>query len=469
MKDKEVRKWQDDEALKRFRLISPLIDDDTDEGKKLALREEIAAKNGISKRTLYRYEAAYRADGFNGLRPQDREKHRVQGLPENWDEILGQAIQLKREVPKRSVRQIIKILETEGWAAPGVLKKSTLQRHLYDAGFGVKQMKKVSEGREKTSSRRFCRPHRMELVQGDIKYGPTIVTADGEKIKTYLSSLIDDHSRLILQAEFYDNQREEIVEDTFHKAILKYGIFDATYLDNGTQYRTDTLEKSLARLGIRVLHARVRAAESKGKIEKYHQVVDSFIEEIRVEKVHTLSELNYKWKVYLEQEYQKEAHAGIAEYYQSYGVDVPSCGITPEQEFNRDTRGLTFVDVHVVSEAFLHLETRQIDNAGCFTLNGIRYEASAALANVEAVIAFDPMNTESVEVRYRDMEPFPAHRLRIGAYADKKPAVSVAMTDELPETSRLLHALEKKYKEDHHETAYALSFEDYGKEGTDHV
>lgn len=119
MKDKEVRKWQDDEALKRFRLISPLIDDDTDEGKKLALREEIAAKNGISKRTLYRYEAAYRADGFNGLRPQDREKHRVQGLPENWDEILGQAIQLKREVPKRSVRQIIKILETEGWAAPG--------------------------------------------------------------------------------------------------------------------------------------------------------------------------------------------------------------------------------------------------------------------------------------------------------------------------------------------------------------
>ena len=230
MHKKEIKKWQDEEALRRYQMIAPLLDADLDEGKKRQLREEAAEKNGISKRSLYRYEEKYRNNGFEGLRPMGRTKKRIQRLPDNFDEVMEQAVQLKREVPKRSVRQIIKILELEGWAAPGVLKQTTMQRHLYDAGLGKKQMKRYAEKRE-ASSRRFCRPHRMELLQGDIKYGPDLRTTDGELIKTYLPSLIDDHSRYIVQSEFYDNQRQEIVEDTFHKAVLKAGKFDCAYLD----------------------------------------------------------------------------------------------------------------------------------------------------------------------------------------------------------------------------------------------
>ncbi len=230
MEKKEVKKWQDEEALRRYRMIAPLLDADMDEGKRQQLREEAAEKNGISKRTVYRYEKSYREEGFGGLRPASRTKKRQQRLPENFGEIMEQAVQLKREVPKRSVRQIIKVLELEGWAQPGVLKASTMQRHLYDAGLGRKQMKRYAEKRA-VSSRRFCRPHRMELLQGDIKYGPELRTMEGVLVKTYLSSLIDDHSRYIVQSEFYDNQRQEIVEDTFHKAALKAGRFDCAYLD----------------------------------------------------------------------------------------------------------------------------------------------------------------------------------------------------------------------------------------------
>ena len=416
-------------------MIAPLLDEGLDEAKRRQLREEIAARYEISKRSLYRYEAEYREKAFDGLRPMNREKRRSQALPENYDEIVGEAIQLKREVPKRSVRQIIKILETEGYAAPGVLKASTLQRYLYNAGLGVKQMKRYTEKRE-TSSRRFCRPHRMELLQGDIKYGPDIRLNDGTLIKTYLSSLIDDHSRFIIQSEFYDNQRQEIVEDTFHKAILKQGKCDACYLDNGTQYTTNQLHTALARLGIRVLHAKPRACQSKGKIEKF---------------------------------YQKEAHDGIREYYESHGVKVPAEGISPMQEFNRDTRGLIFLDATVVSEAFLHHETRKLDNAGCFSFGDVKYEASTALANAEVEIAYDPMNTETIKVVYQDMKPIMAHRVSIGAFCDKTVDVPVGMTDKIPETFRFLDALEKKYKEDHRLIANALSFGDYGKAGGSHV
>ena len=468
MQDKEVKKWQDEEALRRYQLIAPLLDEELDEAKRRQLREEIAAKNEISKRSLYRYEAKYREESFTGLRPMNREKRRSQALPENWDEIVGEAIQLKREVPRRSVRQIIKILEIEGYAPPGVIKASTLQRYLYNAGLGVKQMKRYTEKRE-TTSRRFCRAHRMELLQGDIKYGPDIRLSDGRLIKTYLSSLIDDHSRYIVQSEFYDNQRQEVVEDTFHKAILKYGKCDACYLDNGTQYTTSQLSTALARLGIRELHAKPRACQSKGKIEKFHQKVDQFIAEIRVEKVHSVEELNRKWKIFLEQDYQKESHDGIREYYESQGVQVPMEGISPYQEFMRDTRGLVFLDTGVVSEAFLHHETRRLDNAGCFSFLDTKYEASTSLAGAEVEIAYDPMNTETIKVLYRDMEPVMAHRVKIGAFCDKKTELPVAMTDKVPETSRLLDALEKKYREDHHLMANALSFGDYGKAGGQNV
>lgn len=166
MESKEIRNWRDEQALKRLEMITPLLDPDLDEAKKCQMREKIAENNGITTRSLYRYEKYYRENAFEGLRPMNREMRRSSKLPDDYDEIVAQAIQLKREVPRRSVRQIIRILEIEGWAPPGVLKGSTLQRYLYNAGLGKKQMRKYAESRQ-TSARRFCRPHRMELIQGD--------------------------------------------------------------------------------------------------------------------------------------------------------------------------------------------------------------------------------------------------------------------------------------------------------------
>ena len=113
MESKEIRKWRNDEALNRYTIIAPLLDPDIDNARRCQLREQIAEKEGVSKRTIYRYESAYHGSGFDGLVPMNREKRRSQKLPENWEEIVGEAIQLRREVPKRSVRQIITILETE--------------------------------------------------------------------------------------------------------------------------------------------------------------------------------------------------------------------------------------------------------------------------------------------------------------------------------------------------------------------
>ena len=427
MNTSKDNKWRDGKALERYTLIAPLLEGSLDPAKRLQMREDIASRNGISLRSLYRYEAAFKKEGFSGLKPAERPKQHSAKLPDNFKEILEQAVQLKREVPTRSVNQIIYILELEGWAPAGTLKRSTMQRHLYNAGFGQKQMQMYRDARN-SSSKRFCKPHRMMLIQGDIKYGIKLpIGKNGAMVQTYLSSAIDDHSRYVLHSRFYDNQEESIVEDTFHKAILKAGKFDACYFDNGSQYIARQLRFSLSRLGITIRHAPVRSGKSKGKCEKFHQIVDRFLAEVKVHNIRTLEGLNRHWSNYLEEYYHTSPHAGIREYYESMGVSVPEGGISPVQEWNRDSRPLTFLDASVVAEAFLHHEERLVDKGACISFRGKKFETRPALIGCTVGIAYDPMVPEILTVSYHGMEPFTARPLKIGAFCDKNPALPVSM------------------------------------------
>lgn len=459
-----IERWQDEAALERFKMIAPLCDETIDEAKRVQLRKEIASANTLSYKTIKRYDDAYQAQGFEGLKPKDRLPRNSEKLPENFHELLQEAIQLRREVPSRSVDKIITILELEGRVAPGVLKRSTLQRYLFDAGFGSTHLAVYKEARE-SSSKRFCKPHRMMLVQGDIKYGPKLpIGKNGAMVQTYLSSAIDDHSRMILSSKFYDNQEETIVEDTFRDVILKYGAFDACYFDRGTQYIARQLKLSLAKLSMRVRHAPVKSGKSKGKVEKFHQVVDAYLEEAKAKKIKTLEELNRLWAVFLDEYYHKKPHEGIAEYYSSLGADVPEGGITPEQEWNRDTRALKFLDTRLVGEAFLHHEKRKVNKGACISFRGKQYETKTSLIGFTVEISYDPSSPEIITVSYPGIEPFRAAPLRIGEYCDQKPVLPASMLAVEPETSRFLDALEKKHEESARRRADAISFGAYRKE-----
>lgn len=458
-----IERWQEDAALERFRMIAPLADESLDPAKRIQLRHEIAAQNSLSYKTIKRYDDAYRSGGFEGLKPAGRSSRNQDSLPENFEELLQEAVQLRREVPGRSVEQIITILELEGRVPPGELKRSTLQRHLYARGFGRTHLEIYREARE-SSSKRFCKPHRMMLLQGDIKYGPLLpIGENGKKVQTYLSSAIDDHSRMVLASRFYDNQEELVVEDTFRNVILKYGAFDSCYFDRGTQYIAKQLKLSLGKLSIRIRHAPPKSGKSKGKIEKFHQVVDDFMAEAKAAKIRTLEDLNLSWELFLNEYYHRKPHNGIREYYESRNVPVPKEGITPEQEFNRDTRPLKFLDAGVVGEAFLHHEKRKVDKGACISFQGKRYETKASLIGADVEISYDPASPEVITVSHPEIAPFTAHPLLIGGYCDQKPALPASMMSAEPESSRFLDALKKSHEEATRRRADAISFGGYRK------
>jgi len=467
MKSKDIQNWQDNIALDRFKIIQNLLNPDLDKAKRIALLKSTSEDNDISEKTLRRWLKAYFSHGFSGLRPKPKSGSPSSRLPENYLELVQEAIQLKREVNTRSVEQIIYILENEGKAPPGVLKRSTLQRHLYDAGFGERHLKMYRQDEQSTTTRRFCKPHRMMLVQADIKYGVgVIVNVDGKKKTAYLSSIIDDHSRFLLASEWYESQDEYCVEDVFRKAILKHGKFDRGYTDNGSQYISNQLQMSCAMLGIKLSRARPRAGRSKGKIEKFHQVADSFIAEIKLKKVMDIAELNRLWAVFIDEYYHKNSHEGIAEYYRSKGIAVPKGGISPEQEWNRDTRPLVFLDTSIVAEAFLHHEYRTVDKGGLISFKGKKYEAGIELVGHKVMVAYDPQNAETITVYHKDREPKEIRPVPIGEWCAQTIPVPLAI-QEPPSTSRFLDVLEKKHKESQEKLANAISYGAIRKKGKD--
>ena len=82
-------KWRDGKALERYTLIAPLLEDSLDPAKCLQMRKDIASRSGISLRSLYRYETAFKKERFSGLKPSERPKQHSAKLPDNFKKTLG--------------------------------------------------------------------------------------------------------------------------------------------------------------------------------------------------------------------------------------------------------------------------------------------------------------------------------------------------------------------------------------------
>jgi hypothetical protein len=223
-------------AEQRLKLLSPLLDPRLDKAKLQKLKLEAAENSGLSERTIRRYLKAYQENGFDGLRAKPRGRRRAGTIPES---VLSEAALLRREVPGRSVTQIISILEDEGLAKPGVLKRSTLQDFFLANGLSSRQLR-LYESVSGRATRRFQRVHRNELWQSDIKFGSYLPIGPGGKMQQcYLVAFLDDATRFIVHAEFYATLEQSILEDAFRAAIIKWGKPVSVYFDNGKQYRIE--------------------------------------------------------------------------------------------------------------------------------------------------------------------------------------------------------------------------------------
>lgn len=445
----------DETAAIRMQLITPLLEPSLDPQGIIERKKEICNREGISYRTVSRYLSAYQAEGFEGLKPKVSYHQKESRLPEDFPQLLEEAIILRRECPSRSVNDIIRILELEDRVEPGSLSRSTLQRHMQGRGYGRKQMKLYTK--TGAASRRFQKQHRCELYQGDIKYGPYLpIGKDGAAKQVYLSVFIDDATRYIVAAKFYENQKVDIIEDTLRMAIMQYGKPDAIYVDNGKQYRSEWLTKACSRLGIRLLHAKPYHPEGKGKVEAFNRRVDAFLSEAALEKPKTLEELNHLLDVWIEENYHKSIHHSLN-------------GVSPQTAFRADKRPLSFPPAELVREAFLHTIEREVDKTGCLSFQGKRYEAGMQYAGQKVEVLYDPAWTEEIEIHRQGQAPSRAKVLTIGENCGIRKELPGQMQLLAADGSRLLQGLNQQNITNRTRTAVATTFRRDHKGGEEHV
>jgi len=449
------KKTQDEAAAFRFEIIAPLIGEGMDKGLRSDTMRKITERSGFSERTVRRWLSSWEKDGFDGLKPSMGYERKDARLPGSFDEIVEEAIGLRREVPSRSVRDIIKILELEGKIEPGSVSRSTLQRRLQDKGFSASQIRMyVKKG---TAARRFQKEHRCQLWQSDVKFGPYAAEKKGSRKKQlYLVSWIDDATRFAVSSKFYMTEGIPALEDSLRTGVQKYGAPDAIYVDNGPAYRSEWLKKACAKMGIKYLSARPYHAEGKGKIEAFNKSAGKFISEAALKKFETIAEYNEALNIWLSEDYHKD----------NKHTFLP--GISPSAAFASDSRPLRFVAEAALRDAFLHSDTRKVDKTGCVSFEGSLYEVGIAYIGRRIEIRFDPSWQDGIEACPEGVGPFMAKRLIIGENCGSRRGLPGKMKGKEPTTSRLLDALEKKHKEDKRTNEIATAFKGFW-EGDENV
>lgn len=177
------------------KIISPILsamEEGADMAKIGLMKSEACGMAGISRKTLNRWLDRYAQTGFDGLKYRGASTKAGYKIP---GELVKEAILLRLEVPSRSIPQIIEILEMEGKAPVGFLRRSTLQDRLREEGYSKAQMKLYQNSG--TAARRFERSQRNDMWQADIKFGPSL------KIKGV--SVIRGTPELILRRRWHTN------------------------------------------------------------------------------------------------------------------------------------------------------------------------------------------------------------------------------------------------------------------------
>ncbi|MBN1215513.1 MAG: transposase [Candidatus Lokiarchaeota archaeon] len=298
---------------KNYRHLTPLeviaIAEAVNRGEKVAV---LAKQFNVCRQTIYNAAQAVREkriqspdDTLTRTIPSKR-KRTTRIAPE----ICQQLIELKRKYPTWGVAYL-----RDRWIQMGnaPIAKSTIYK-IFKSTDLLPSKTQASERYE-----RFEMMSPRQLYQMDIQ-GKIYLTGIGW---VHGFAVLDDFSRIIPAMIYYPDVRLSNRILTLNAAILQYGILEAIYVDNGSQFksrgeRMNNFELFCQAYGIKVINSTPYRPQGKGKIERFYETVENqFITEVKqtIQECpgYTLNQLNQDLAVYLASQYHGRIHGGTHE------------------------------------------------------------------------------------------------------------------------------------------------------------
>lgn len=371
-------------AYVRFNAIAPLLSLNPDDVVRHALQERAETifdlpdgrRRRFSWQTLEDWYYRYKNGSLEALRTDPRGDL---GTFRQVSSEVAEKIEAILEIcPRLKSANVIRELKNEPeLTLPG---RTTLYRYIssirgvyLDAADAARQERRTFEAH-----------YANQIWQADIMYGPKIpkLTADGRwcKAKTYLIAIIDDHSRLIVHAEFSFSQNLTAWFSVLKNACCRHGIPGKLYCDNGQVFRSAQISRICAQMGTQISFTEVRDASAKGKIERYfNRVRSQFLQpELALRKPDRLHKLNDAFRRWLETDYNRSPHRGIK-------------GETPHKLWLKTGNKVRRIcDNDLETKIFLFHDTRRVSKTGTISLNSTTYEVASVLAGKTIDVYYDP-------------------------------------------------------------------------------
>jgi transposase InsO family protein len=233
---------------------------------------EVARRYGVSRQAVHGWLGRYEREGLAGLADHS---HRPAHQPRQLDaEIEALICQLRGTHPRWGPRRLLYEL---GKARVSPLpSRSTIYRVLVRHGLVPARRRK----RRRQDYKRWQREEPMQLWQMDVT--GSVFLADGAELK--LISGLDDCSRFCVIAAVVRRATGRAVCRAFVAAMAVYGIPDEVLTDNGKVFTgrfgkprpAEVLFERICRKnGIRQLLARPYSPTTIGKVERWHQTLQT--------------------------------------------------------------------------------------------------------------------------------------------------------------------------------------------------
>jgi putative transposase len=354
-----------DEALFRYQVLSQVFVRERNGQtrskavKAVAALEHFAADNTlrkVSRRSIYRWLAAFESKGFTGLSPAKRtsvEDSLILSRP-----LIDFFKSQKTDDPLTSVPELIRRAKINGLIGADMpINRVTVWRALKRMGIDTRR-RKTPKHRD---SRRFAYPHRMQMVLCDGKH----FRAGAARLRRVAFFFLDDSSRMGLHVVVGTSETAKLFLRGLYETILAYGLMEALYVDNGSGFIAHDAIDVVRKLDVLFIHGTAGYPEGHGKIERFNRTATEqtlrFLDgNPQVDP--GCGALELRLGHYLRQQYNLASHESLAQK-------------SPWSCFGDDEKPLRFAESQQrLRQAFVLHTQRRVSNDNVLSLDGIFYE-----------------------------------------------------------------------------------------------
>lgn len=276
-----------------------------------ANRRELCERFGISPDVGYKWLRRWQA----GDRELVNHSRRPKTMPRRSDAATeARVVAVRDQHPAWGARKIAHCLERNGQAVPA---PSTVHRILCR-----NDRIKPGENAPPNPGHRFEKEAANQLWQMDFK--GRMPLANGTDCHSL--TVVDDHSRYALCLKACANEQRFTVQEHLTATFHRYGLPEAFYTDNGSPWgdssgvRWTALKVWLLKLGVRVVHARPRHPQARGKNERFHRTLKAEVFAMR--RFRNLPEVQRAFDAWRMVYNLERPHQGL-------GMDVPASRFKP--------------------------------------------------------------------------------------------------------------------------------------------